>query len=256
LSNERALNEAFIKSAICGMVEVTHSNQGYEVTLPQAYHTGHAVCVIVRPEKNGYLIHDNSYAAMLLSDHGVRVGKKLHQRFAPMVDSYGCSLEGFRVGRTCDSADHVALAMALVGCASRLIADYLLESTPQPLFDFRASLLGKVTSIVGERRVRTNQDVTGQYGAHYKVSTVILDDRESRPVAFVEPVSDRDAVSRRFKEFYDIMHNPVFEDVERVSVLQDRNEIAAGDSLLLQEVSSLVRFADVPKRLEAWRTVQ
>lgn len=256
MTKERELSETLLKSAICAMTEAVHTSQGYEVALPQAYHSGHAVCVVVRPEANGYMVHDNSYAAMLLSDHGAKVGKRFHDRLLPMVESYGCELNGFRVQRTCESIENIGLAMALVGCASRLVADVLLETAPQPIYDFKSSLLSRVSDIIGARRVRANQDVTGVFGAHYKISAVILDEEEDHAVAFVEPVADREAVSRKFKEFYDIMRNPAFEHVARVAVVEDRNNISPGDSLLLQEVSNLVRFSDVPKRLEAWATIQ
>lgn len=252
---EHNISAELLKAAICGLTEVVHTNQGFEVTLPQVYHSGHSVCVIVRQNGQGFLIHDNSYAAMLLSSHGVSIGKKLNARLGALVESYGCGLEGMRVYRNCDSSDHVALAASLVGCASRLVADTLLEAKKPPIFDFKSSLLGKVTELVGERRVRTNQDVTGHLGSHYRVSTVVLDEAERKPIAFVEPVTDRDAVSRRFKEFYDIMRNPLHNDVSRVAVLDEENNLPAGDSLLLQEVSSLVRFTDMPTHAISWKAM-
>lgn len=59
-----------LKSAVCGLTEIAAIPQGFEVTLPQVYHTGQAVVVVVSRTQSGFLIHDNSYAAMLLSGLG------------------------------------------------------------------------------------------------------------------------------------------------------------------------------------------
>lgn len=247
-----ALSEGFLKSAICDLTEVCRTSQGLEVSLPQAYSTGNVVAVVIASVPDGYLIHDNAYAAMLVERTGSARTAALVAEVAEGVANYGCILESMRVSRHCKSLDEVALSAVLVGCASRLVADQVLRAEKLPMFDFKAKLLGAVTELVGARRVRTNEQVTGHLGSKYKVSTVVLDASEKRPVAFLEPIGDPKVVPRRFKEFYDISRNPAYGSVERVSVLDDSKGVPAGDILLMQEVGRLVRFGDVRKVFETW----
>jgi hypothetical protein len=240
--------EKDLKAAICSLTSVTRTNQGFEITLPQAYHSGHAVAVVACKDGDGFLVHDNSYAALLLANVGVRTDSALNAAISGGVESYGCHLEGMRVWRKCATEADIGFAAVLVGCASRLIADYALKAKPQPVFDFKSHLIGKVVASVGERRVRTNEEVRGQHGSRYRVSTVVLDRSEARPIAFVEPVADREAVARRFKEFYDIKMNPAYEAVSRIAVYDDSHPLATGDALLLQDVGNLVRFTDATTR--------
>ncbi|WP_286881233.1 hypothetical protein [Sphingomonas sp.] len=233
------------------MVDVEATNQGYEVSLPQIYHSGHNVAVVVRAEARGFVVHDNSYAALLLADLGIATGRRLADSVRTDVASYGCELDGLRVVRRCSDTDDLAVALTLVGCASRLIADKALAHNQLPLHDFKASLLGKVVDTVGAKRVRTNEQVSGQMGGSYRVSAVVLDALGQRPIAFVEPIADREAVARRFKEFYDISRNPAYSNVERVAVHDDRG-LAASDALLLEEVGNLVRFSHATAHFAAW----
>ena len=250
------LDERLIKSAICDLTRVERTNQGFEVCLPQIYHTGNNVAVVVHSERGGFYVHDNGYAAMLLSNSGVNVSSRMVKAFKPLVESYGCDYQNMRVSRFCEEISQLGVVLTLVGCASRLIADHALKVEKPPIFDFKSSLLGKVVDAVGSSRIRTNEDVVGHLGSHYRVSTVVLDKREARPIAFIEPITDRDAVSRRFKEFYDIMLNPSYSEIERVAVYDETAPISSGDALLIQEVSNLVRFTDAPTRFKAWETVQ
>ena len=256
MTTKTILDERLIKSAICELTKVERTNQGLEVCLPQIYHTGNNVAVVVHPERDGFYVHDNGYAAMLLSNSGVKINSRMANSFLPLVESYGCIFQDMRVSRFCEKLEQLGVVLTLVGCASRLIADHALKVEKRPVFDFKSSLLGKVVAAVGTSRIRTNEDVTGHLGSHYRVSTVVLDRREAKPIAFVEPITDRDAVSRRFKEFYDIKMNPSYAEIERVAVYDDSSPISSGDALLIQEVGNLVRFADAPVRFSAWGTVQ
>jgi len=249
--SERHISVESIRAAICAMVDVESTNQGYEVYLPQVYHSGHNVAVVVRSEQVGYTVHDNSYAAMLLANLGIPTGRRLADIVRSEVAAYGCELDGLRVFRRCSDDDDLGLALTLVGCASRLIADKALASHSLPLHDFKASLLGKVVDTVGANRVRTNEQVSGHLGGHYRVSAVVLDRAERHPIAFVEPVADREAVARRFKEFYDLSRNPLYKHVERVAVHDDRG-LPTGDALLLEEVGHLIRFSQATSHFNAW----
>jgi hypothetical protein len=250
------LSAEFLKSALCGMTEIEQCNQGYEVTLPQAYASGHAVVVVATREGDGFLIHDNSYAAMLLDQSGTIRSPSLISAVSEGVRHYGCELDAMRVVRRCKTADEVALSAVLVGCASRLIADQSLKAERLPIFDFKQKLLGKVTEIVGSKRVRTNEQVIGHLGSKYKVAAVVLDSKASRPLAFVEGVNDQDAVARKFKEFYDIRANSSYDGIDLVAVIDDEKEIPPGDVLLMQEVGNIVRFRDAAVRFEAWNGLQ
>jgi hypothetical protein len=249
-----ALSERFVKSALCEMIEASRTPQGFEVTLPQAYASGNAVAVVIAETRDGYVIHDNSYAAMLLERSGTSRAASLSADVAAAVEHYGCQIREMRVTRTCTLLDEVPLSAVLVGCASRLVADQALKVEKLPMFDFKAKLLGTVREIVGERRIRTNEQVTGHLGSNYKVSTVVLDEKQNAPVAFLEPISEQAAVARKFKEFYDISLNSAYADVERVTVIDETRDIPAGDALLMQEVSTLLRFRDAPALFRRWAT--
>ncbi|WP_070154082.1 hypothetical protein [Sphingobium phenoxybenzoativorans] len=253
---ERGLTADIIKASICGLTEAVHTNQGFEVTLPQMYHNGQSVVVMIRPDDGGFIVHDNSYAAMLLSNLGFAVGKRLGDALAPQVASYGCDLTELRVWRRCETLEDIGAILALVGCASRLIADQALKADRPPLHDFKSSLLSKVVSAVGVQRVRTNEEVSGHLGSRYRVSTVVLDRAQHKPIAFVEPITDRDAIARRFKQFYDLSLNPNYEQIERIAVYDEATPMPSGDALLIEEVGNLVRFADTTQRFRSWATVQ
>ena len=250
------LDEKFLHSAICGMIDAVRTNQGLEVTLPQIYHTGHAAVVVVSEVPGGFLVHDNSYAAMLLSQFGQSVSESARKSLLKAVHSYGCEIEGLKVYRKCSALKDVALSSVLVGCASRLIADQLLEAPSPSPFDFRTKVVTKVSEAVGARRIRTNQEVSGHLGAKYYMTAVVLDQHESKPIAFLEPVSSKDSIARKFKEFYDLSRTDAYHGVDRVAVLNDEKPLPSSDVLLLQEVSNPVRFSDAASRFAAWGTVQ
>jgi hypothetical protein len=250
------LDEQFLKRALCELTEVTRTSQGYEVTLPQAYATGNIVSVTVSRTTEGYIVHDNSYAAMALQRTGTPKLQQMVEGARDAIKYYGCELVEMRVTRRCTSLDEVALAMVLVGCGSRLIADQALSTDRMPMFDFRAQLLGRVTGIVGEDRVRTNTPVTGHLGSKYRIAATVITADGRKPMAFIEPLSDPQALSRKFKEFYDIGQNSDYADVERVAVLDDSKSFPTGDTLLMQEVSTLVRYSDSATLFAQWGTVQ
>lgn len=242
-----------LQAALCRLSVVERTNQGFEVTLPQAYHSGNAVAVIVEREAEGFYIHDNGYAAMLLESMGVQTSPKLQALLRPAIEAYGCEIFGFRVYRRCADWSDIAFATVTVGCASRLVADHALRVDTPPLFDFKRALLGRVSDTLGHGRVRENQEFVASKGNSYQVSAVILDRTKSRPVAFLEPVSSHAAVARKFREFYDFMHTPDLTDIERVAIYDDtKTEITSGDVLLLQDVSNPVRHQDSDSRLKVW----
>ena len=245
-----------IKSSIFRLTEVEQTNQGFEVTLPQIYHNGTSVVVVIAAQNNGYVVHDNGYAAMLLSSSGFHVGKRLADAVRHPVQSYGCDLEQMRVTKWCESIEHVAVVATLVGCASRLIADQALGAPKAPVTDFRSSVMSRIVHAVGAERVRANEEVSSRLGSTYRVSTVVLNRDRSSPIAFIEPIGDREAIPRRFKEFYDLSRTPSYQAIDRIAVYDDTKPLPSGDALLLQEVGSLVRFSDSANLFSTWATVQ
>lgn len=254
--SEARLDEKFLHSAICGMIDAVRTNQGFEVTLPQIYHTGHSAVVVVSEVPDGFIVHDNSYAAMLVNQFGQSIGEGAHKSIKKAIDAYGCDIDGLKVSRKCVGVDEIALSAVLVGCASRLIADHLLETPAPPAFDFRTKVVTRVSEVVGSRRVRTNQEVSGHLGAKYHMTAVVLDQHQSKPIAFLEPVANKDSIARKFKEFYDLSRTEAYHGIDRVAVLNDDKPLSSPDILLLQEVSNPVRYSDTPNRFAAWATTQ
>ncbi|HEY0012194.1 MAG TPA: hypothetical protein VGB79_05005 [Allosphingosinicella sp.] len=256
MSETATLSAQAIQRALCELSIVEATTQGFEVTLPQAYHSGNAVAVVIEAEGEGFYIHDNGYAAMLLEGLGVSTSPKLQALLRPSVEAYGCEIFGFRVYRRCTAPSDVAFAAVTVGCASRLVADFALKADAPPLFDFKRALLGRVSDTL-PGRVRENEEFVASKGNSYHVSAVILDKFQSKPLAFLEPVSSHQSVARKFREFYDFMLTPELVEIERVAVYDDtKPEITSGDILLLQDVSNPVRHRDTDSRLKAWSTVQ
>lgn len=251
-----ALDERTLKAAICDFTEVNRTSQGFEVSLPQAYATGNIVTVIVSQVSDGFVVHDSSYAAMALQKSGTSRFSQMIEEVRKPLEHYGCELSDMRVTRRCTAADEVPLAMVLVGCASRLIADRALDSEKLPMFDFRAKLLGRVTDIFGSDRIRMNTAVEGHLGSRYKIAATVTARESAKPIAFVEPLSDPNSLPRKFKEFYDIGLNSAYVDVQCVTVIDDSKAFPAGDMLLMQEVSTLVRYSDSAALFAQWETVQ
>jgi hypothetical protein len=194
---------------------------------------------------------------MLLESLGVKATAKLENSVRAGITAYGCEIGGMRVFRRCSDINEVPLAAVLVGCASRLIADYALKVDAAPIFDFKQKLLGRVIDTIGAKRVRENEEYPGQSGSTYRVGAVVLDAKASRPIAFVEAVADHNAVARRFREFYDLMQNPSLAGIERVAVYDDsKADINGSDVLLLQDVSNPVRYTDSGVRFAQLGTMQ
>ena len=256
MSNVAEPSAASLKAALCALSTVEATSQGYELVLAQAYHTGNAVAVVVQAEAGGFYIHDNGYAAMLLEGLGVRTTHALQAHLHGSVEAYGCDLAGFRVFRRCASWSEVAFAAVTVGCASRLVVDHALKVDAPPIFDFRRALLGRVEETIGASRIRENEEYRADKGTSYKVTAVVLDSKQTRPVAFLEPISRHQAVARKFREFYDFKMTPSLLDIERVAIYDDaQSEITSGDILLMQDVSNPVRFRDSFARFQGWKAL-
>jgi hypothetical protein len=232
-----------IKKALCELTFVEKDAYGFEIVLPQVYSNGDTVVVTAQPEGDGFFVHDSGIGAMALEAAGVATSQRLHEEIGKGVRAYGCEFTQFRVYRQCSAAD-VAQTAAIVGCASRLVADFVFQTETRPMFDFRRQVVETLLEAMGER-VRENEEVIARSGSRYQVSAIILDRKLVRPAAYVEAVSNHQAVARKFRALYDMMHTPGIADTPRFSVFNDvQAGISGADVALLKDVSATVGFRE------------
>jgi hypothetical protein len=233
-----------IKKALCELTFVEADKYGFEIVLPQIYSNGETVVVTAQPEGEGFFVHDNGMGAMTLEGGGVSTSPRLHEEIGKGVRAYGCEFSQFRVYKKCAAAE-VAQTAAIVGCASRLVADFAYQTETRPMFDFRRQVVETLLETIGAERVRENEEVVGRSGSRYQVSAIILDERRTQPVAYVEAVSNHQAVARKFRALYDMMHTPIIADTRRFSVFNDvQAGISTADIALLKDVSETVGFRE------------
>jgi len=233
-----------IKKALCELTFVEEDKFGLQIVLPQIYSNGETVVVTAQPEGDKFFIHDNGAGAMALEAAGVATSARLHEEIGKGVRAYGCEFAQFRVYKQC-SAEDVAQTAAVVGCASRLVADFVFQTETRPMFDFRRQVVETLLETIGIERVRENEEVVARSGTRYQVSAIILDPKLVRPAAYIEAVSNHQAVARKFRALYDMMHTPGISDTPRFSVFNDiQAGISTGDVALLKDVSETVGFRE------------
>lgn len=238
-----------MRAAIVSLIDIRRTNTGgCEVQLPLFYPNGDSVTVTVHADKGEYLIHDSGNGVMVLNAHGVELSKKLGKRLAEMAHAYGCEFSGSRIAKRC-SLEDVGVCAAIVANASRSVGDQILSQPRIPLIDFRQEVLSRIRGVVGARRLRENEEFYGESGYSYKVSAVILDPTEARPVALVEPIKDHEAATKKFREFYDLSRSAPLLNTARLSLYDDKKAWNQSDLILLQDVSNVVRLADAEKRI-------
>ena len=234
-----------LKQALCNLTIVEATKFGFEIALAQVYGDGATVVVTVQDEGDGrFNVHDAGNGAMTLEASGQTISSKLEDDLRRGVSAYGCQIALSRVYRQC-SADEVASTAAIVGCASRFVADYHLQSEMKPMFDFRRQVVETLAETVGAARVRENDEVVARSGSRYQVSATLLDERELQPVAYIEAISNHQSVARKFRALYDMMHTPLISDTPRFSIFDDtRANISNSDLALLRDVSQTVGFRE------------
>lgn len=233
-----------IKRALCDLSVVEPASLGFEVTLAQVYGNGDVVTVFVQLQGNGFYIHDGGNAAMILESLGASLSSAQEAHLRKAVGSYDCDFKEYRVFRQCGSVAEVAACAAMVGCASRLVADQALNVSAVPRFDFRRQLIDALLEAVDPKRVRENEDVVANTGTRYQVSALVLDHRLSQPVAFVEAISGHQSVTRKFRALYDLKNTPFLKETRRIAVYDDaRSGITGGDVALLRDVCIPVAFS-------------
>jgi hypothetical protein len=233
-----------IKKALCELTLVEQDAYGFEIVLPQIYSNGETVVVTAQPEGDGFFIHDSGRGAMALEAAGVSTSPRLHEEIGKGVRAYDCQFSQFRVYKQCAASD-VAQTAAIVGCASRLVADFVFQTETRPMFDFRRQVVETLLETIGAERVLENEEVIARSGTRYQVSAIILDAKRVKPAAYVEAVSNHQAVARKFRALYDMQHTPGIADTPRFSVFNDiQAGISTGDVALLKDVSETVGFRE------------
>lgn len=251
------LSPEAIKKALCDLTVVELNAYGVEIALAQLYSSGEVVTVMVEREANGYLVHDAGNAAMILDSLGTTTNARVHDNLKKGVETYGCQFVRSRVFKLCAHPAEIPIAAAVVGCASRYVADFAHQTDGAPLFDFRQQLVETLYEAVGSPRVRENDEVVARSGSRYQVSATILDERGSRPIAYVEAVSGHQAVARKFRALYELQRTPMISDTRRIAIFDDsRPGVTSGDISLLREVSEPLPFRDRASVMSAWSTVQ
>lgn len=249
MTKQPNVTERDLEAACRALVRVQASSLGLEVQLPVIYPNGDFATVVVAPSAEQFVVHDAGFAAMTLSNHGVRLTGKMKARIANLSRHYGCEFANERMSRVVPYGQ-LAFAVAVVANASRTIADQILQIYPQPILSFRQTVIDRIKEYVGSTRVRENESVVGDSGTEYHIGAAVLDSKLTRPVALVEAVRDMDGVNKRLREFYDISLVPSLKDMERIVLYDDKAALRQGDLLVLQNVSNVVRFSDAEARLK------
>lgn len=242
-----ALHE--LEAASRSLVKARETNLGYEVELPVVYPNGQCVSVIINVAGGRYVVHDAGQGAMCLTEAGVTLTRQLSERLRRLADTYGCEFVSGRMTRFC-SESQLAVAIAFVANASRAVGDHILEQRETRLRDFKREVASSVVESVTEKRVRSRLQIIGRSGTTYRVSNVILTADAQEELAFVEPIADQSAVDRRFREFSDIKNNASYSQVQRIAVYDDRVKWRDGDLAVLDQVSNIVPFTSLSRRLQ------
>lgn len=236
----RRLTAEEIESAASALIVAEETSLGVEVTTPVVYPDGRAVTVVVSVESGEYVVHDAGFGSMFLTSSGVKFSKQIRKRLASMAEVYGCEFLNGRMTRKAD-VDQMALAIAMVANASRCVGDEVLEAQRRAESDFIIAVTDSLREVVGGKRLRTNEQYTGESGAHYRVHNVILDRAESDAIAFVEPLSSRSVVSQRFMEFTDL--RPLHQGANMFVVADDLDDLSEPHQNLLRKVCELVPYS-------------
>lgn len=238
-----------VEAASRALISARKTNLGIEVQMPLIYPTGDSVTVVVTVQGGDYLVHDAGFGAMYLTTAGVTMSRGLHTRLADLARHYGCEFIDGRMSRRC-SPEQIALAMVMVANASRTVGDQMLDAKKRPMAIFKREITEVVSEVYGSR-VREDEAIKSAMGTTYKINALILDKDERSPVAFVEAVTDEQAVNRHFREFYDLEQTPEYANVTRLAIYDDRRRWRIGDVALLEKVGRVLAYRDASKSLRA-----
>jgi hypothetical protein len=231
------------------LITARQTNLGIEVEMPVVYPNGQSVSVVVTVAGGNYVVHDAGHGSMYLTESGVSLTRQLSDRLRRLAETYGCEFVSGRMTKAA-TEQQLAIAIALVANASRAVGDQVLEQREVRLRDFRREVSGAMTKFISRDRLKSPTQVNGWSGTTYRVSNVVLTPDRQGELAFVEPISDQAAVDRRYREFSDIANNEMYAMVQRISVYDDRQKWRDGDLAILGQVSNIVPFSSLPRRLQ------
>lgn len=237
-----------LHEAMASLIAVERTNLGAEVQLPLFYPNGDMVAVTVSAEQGAYVIHDAGNGVMLLNSHGMELTKKLKAKISSLASQYGCEFEYDRVSRRCTLED-LAICAAIVANASRSVGDQILYQQERPAVDFSRDVIERAREAVGSNRIRENETFIGDSGYEYHVTAVILTEDQDHVASLLEPVKDHNAVTMKFRRFWDISKSDAHAGASMLSVYDDEKNWNGSDLILLQGVSRLVPLSDTVKEM-------
>ena len=228
-----------VEAAVRSLCIAQQTNLGIEISMPVVLPDGDFVNVTVAEDGDWFLVHDGSSAVMSLAAVGAKTGHDAQKRFSPLALRFGCEISGDRVMRRVERK-HVGVAVVMVANAARSIADIALEMRRRVEHDFKTIVAEKVREIAGSR-ARFNQEVKGASGRIYHVHNLVLDKDMKHPIAYIESLATRAAVSQHFTEFYDL--HQVGASLKLASIYDENSDIRDSDTRLLGNVSDVYPYA-------------
>jgi hypothetical protein len=246
----KSISPREIEAASRALISARKTSLGIEVQMPVVYPTGESVVVVVTVHGGEYVVHDAGFGAMYLTSAGITLNETLQMRLSALAHHYGCDFIEGRMSRQC-TPEQIALAMVMVANASRTVGDQALEAKKRPMTLFKREMSDAVMGLYGSKRIRHDETVVGATGTSYRVNAIVLDKAERDPVAFIEAVTDEQAVNRHFREFYDFGLSEKYKIVSRVAIYDSRRTWRPGDLTLLRGVARTVPYANIAKDLPA-----
>jgi len=235
----------------CGMMSTFESNLGVEVSLPSLYPNGEHVVVVLRElDHENVLLHDGGFSLQAISSMGLNLQKNAIKHIIEYASLMGCSFENGRVIRRCPSVKVAAAAMTVSNVCLYVASQFQVMQEAKKDFD---SIVREVLSKkLSTDLVVPNYSILGASGGKYSVTAAITLPSIEKPKAIIEAISTPKSVSGRFRHLYDIKANAEYSNVERIAVYDDDESFHQYDYLLLQDVSNVVAFADLNKRVEVY----
>jgi len=244
------LAERLLKDT-CGMMSTFESNLGIEVSLPALYPNGDHVVVILREiDQDNVLLHDGGFSLQAISSMGLNLQKNAIKHIKEYSSMMGCSFEDGRVMRKCEPFRVAAAAMTVSNVCLYVASQFqVMQETKK---DFDLIVKDALCKNLSDGLVAPNYSIFGASGGKYSVTAAIIAPNKDVPRAIVEAIATPKSVNGRFRHLYDIMANTEHLDVERIAVYDDNEDFHQHDYLLLQDVSNVVAFSDIQKRVRAY----
>lgn len=241
------IDPKYVETAVRSLVVASKIKYGVEVSTNVAYLGGDLVSVIVEGVPDGVIVHDGGVAAERLALSGLKINKDVITRLADLSARYNCAFEDRRVVARSDHAT-LELAVAMVANASRAVSDYVVELRRHAEADFRAIVTDVLRDVVGSR-LRENDEFPGLSGRKYRVSAVILDENQLRPISFIAPVANRSNVAHNFAMLYDLHGG--YPSSSQEAIYDEASGLRLEDRALLDTVCNVYPLAEARQKFSA-----